>query len=85
MGEWPVDLLVATEVKTFGGHSQRSSVIERDAVYSYQCRGQFEVQVGNQFQRLGPVRAHRVFSNQGTHGSLINQTIADEVISKLSV
>lgn len=66
MGEWPVDLLVATEVKTFGGHSQRSSVIERDAVYSYQCRGQFEVQVGNQFQRLGPVRAHRVFSNQGT-------------------
>ena len=61
-----MDLLIATEVETFGGHSQGPLVIERDAVPSYQCRGQFEVQVGNQFQRLGPVRAHRVFSNRRT-------------------
>ena len=66
MGEWPVDLLVGTEVEAFGGHSQRTLVIERDAVHSYQCRDQFEVQVENQFQRLGPVRAHRVFSNRRT-------------------
>ena len=38
MGEWPVDFFVATEVETFGRHSQRPLVIARDVVYSYQCR-----------------------------------------------
>ncbi len=74
MGEWPVDLLVGTEVEAFGGHSQRALIIERDAVHSYQCRDQFEVQVGNQFQRLGPVRAHRVFSNRRTR-RLVHQPV----------
>src|SRR6266853_464755 len=64
-GEGFGDLLVGVKMKDFGGEATPSaSIVERDAAHSGKNRKQLEFQVGNQIQRLPPVRTDGGFATK---------------------